>query len=294
MTTLQKGSRGEEVTQLQQMLKDAGFFPKEQQTTKFFGDITERALKAYQQSKGMNSDGIFNPSTKQNLTSAPETNAFYEQLVKAGNFQGAAQYKQLMDSGSPDALVIAKGFTAPTGLTPEAIQGFRDIAASETDKYYKDFAGKYKGDTDSFLQSALGGYESDVSGMQTKLGSDVNTMNDTEGQRGTWASSGRQDRLNSLQNTYNTSFKDLYNKTLSQTQDKLRGAEYDVGYTPPAQLGLTQTNVSQTQAPQFQSTSSNIYNPFGFAGRMQAEQKTANNVQGNNLAQAQMYNPFKY
>jgi len=294
MTTLQKGSRGEEVTQLQQMLKDAGFFPKEQQTTKFFGDITERALKAYQQSKGMNSDGIFNPNTKQTLTSAPETNAFYEQLVKAGNFQGAAQYKQLMDSGSPDALVIAKGYSAPTGLTPEAIQGFRDIAASETNKYYTDLNKKNTADTDSFLGQSLQNYGSKTDALQTGLASDVNTLNDNEGQRGTWASSGRQERLNSLQNNYNTSFKDLYNQTFAQNQDKLRGAEYDFGYKTPQTMNLIQANTSQTQAPQFQSTSSNIYNPFGFAGRTQAEQKSSNAVQGNNLAQAQMYNPFKY
>lgn len=294
MTTLQKGSRGEEVTQLQQMLKDAGFFPKGQATTQFFGDITERALKQYQQSKGMNSDGIYNPATKLIAQSEPETKAFHDMLIKAGNFQGANQFKQLMDSGSPDAIVIAKGYNAPTGLTPEAIQGFRDTAASETNKYYQDYQAKSNADTDSFLGQSLQDYNSKTGGLQTNLTSDVNTLNDTEGQRGTWASSARQNRLDSLQNNYNTSFKDLYNQTFSAMQNKLRGSEYDTKYAPQTNLNLIQANASQTKAPQFQSQSSNVYNPFNFAGRMQAEQQSGINTKAKELAQAQMYNPFKY
>lgn len=294
MQPLQFGSRGEDVTKLQQMLKDEGFFPKSQATTQYFGDITKKALTAYQKSRGLNVDGVYNPQAQQNLSSSKETKGFYDQLVKAGNYQGAAQYKQMLDSGSPDALVIAKGYQAPTGLTPEAIQGFRDTATAEYSKYYGDMAAKTNQDTDSYLKNSLQNYDSSTQSLQNQLGQDYNTLNDSEGQRGTWASSARQDRLDSLQNTYNTSFKDLYNKTFSSMQDKLRDSEYNTKYAPSTQLGLTQSNLSQTKAPQFSSTSSNVYNPFGFAGRQQAEQKSAVNTQANNLAQAQMYNPFKY
>ena len=53
MQPLKYGSRGPEVTKLQQMLKDAGFFPQSQSTTEYFGPITEKALKEYQKSKGI-------------------------------------------------------------------------------------------------------------------------------------------------------------------------------------------------------------------------------------------------
>ncbi len=293
MQPLKLGSRGEEVTKLQQMLKDAGFFPKSQATTQYFGPITQKALQDFQKSRGLAVDGVYNPQAQQTLSNNPETKRFHEQLIQAGNYQGAAQYKQMVDSGNPDAIVIAKGFQMPTGLTPQAIEGFRQTAQAEYAKYFDDMSAKTNQDTDSFLQSSLQDYNSTTDNLKSRLGQDVNALNNNEGIQGTWASSARQERLDSLQNTYNTSFRDLYNKTLSNMQNKLRDSEYQNKYTPQTQLNLNQANISQTQSPQFTSTSSNVYNPFGFAGRQQAERQSAVNTQANNLAQAQMYNPFK-
>lgn len=301
MQPLKYGSRGPEVTKLQQMLKDAGFFPQGQSTTEYFGPITEKALKEYQKSKGMPVDGMYNPIVKNTLSSSKETEGFYNMLVNAGNYQGAAQYKDMIDRGDPDAVVIARGYNPatnspkqPTGLTPEAIQGFRDMVEKEQSGYYNQLQQKEYADTDSLLKQQLYNYDSGIESYQTKLGEDLNTLNDSEGQRGTWASSGRQERLNSLQNTYNTAFKDLYNRTFAQTQDKLRQAEFDTGYKTPQTMNLIQANLSQTKSPQFQTTSSNVYNPFNFVSKLQQDKVTNTETEVNRRLGRQMDNPFTY
>ena len=56
MATLKRGMRGDEVRQLQQKLKDAGFNPGA--IDGHFGKATEAALRAFQASEGLLVDGI--------------------------------------------------------------------------------------------------------------------------------------------------------------------------------------------------------------------------------------------
>jgi peptidoglycan hydrolase-like protein with peptidoglycan-binding domain len=59
------GSRGAEVTALQDFLKAAGFFPATQASTGYFGPITRSAVSAYQASKGITpTAGYFGPITR--------------------------------------------------------------------------------------------------------------------------------------------------------------------------------------------------------------------------------------
>ena len=54
---LQFGNEGDDAQALQTILQGLGFFPIEQETTKFYGRITEQAVKDYQKSKGIISWG---------------------------------------------------------------------------------------------------------------------------------------------------------------------------------------------------------------------------------------------
>lgn len=56
MKRLTKGSRGEDVSDLQRYLKDVGVF-EEKNITGFFGDVTEAALKRFQSNEGVVSSG---------------------------------------------------------------------------------------------------------------------------------------------------------------------------------------------------------------------------------------------
>ncbi len=51
------GSTGNEVQELQKLLKKEGFFPANQPTTQYFGSITQTSLKKYQAARGIASSG---------------------------------------------------------------------------------------------------------------------------------------------------------------------------------------------------------------------------------------------
>src|SRR5438270_11867572 len=68
MPVLKQGSSGPDVTEMQQKLKDLGFDPNGVDGN--FGPGTTSALKAFQQSKGLQADGIAGPATLAALQSS--------------------------------------------------------------------------------------------------------------------------------------------------------------------------------------------------------------------------------
>jgi len=68
MPTLRQGSSGPDVADLQQKLKDFGFDPKGVDGK--FGAGTRDAVMNFQQSKGLQADGIAGPATMAALQSA--------------------------------------------------------------------------------------------------------------------------------------------------------------------------------------------------------------------------------
>lgn len=73
MPTLKQGSSGPDVTNLQQKLKDLGFDPNG--VDGHFGPGTTSALKAFQQSKGLQADGVAGPNTLAALQSGGDSPA---------------------------------------------------------------------------------------------------------------------------------------------------------------------------------------------------------------------------
>ena len=65
--TLKFGSNNNQVTQLQNKLKELNFFPKEIKSNGNFGPATEQAVKEYQESKGIYPCGIVGPRTRKVL-----------------------------------------------------------------------------------------------------------------------------------------------------------------------------------------------------------------------------------
>ncbi|NER28272.1 MAG: hypothetical protein F6J89_11720 [Symploca sp. SIO1C4] len=60
---LRRGSRGTAVTQLQNNLKTAGFFPQNVRSTGFYGPVTENAVRQFQQTRGLRADGVAGEQT---------------------------------------------------------------------------------------------------------------------------------------------------------------------------------------------------------------------------------------
>ncbi|NEO98348.1 MAG: hypothetical protein F6K58_06645 [Symploca sp. SIO2E9] len=75
VTRLRRGSRSAAVSQLQNNLKTAGFFPQNVRSTGFYGPVTENAVRKFQQARGLRADGVAGGQTLSALagTSGSET-----------------------------------------------------------------------------------------------------------------------------------------------------------------------------------------------------------------------------
>src|SRR5437588_7794114 len=112
MPVLKQGSSGPDVTALQQKLKDLGFDPKGVDGN--FGPGTRAAVIAFQQSKGLQADGIAGPATLAALQSA----------------DGSTN-----DSGSSTPAPVGSGgalnLAGLSGLVPDSVIAQIPAAASE-------------------------------------------------------------------------------------------------------------------------------------------------------------------
>jgi peptidoglycan hydrolase-like protein with peptidoglycan-binding domain len=70
-TVLKLGQKGDKIKQLQELLKAKGYFPKNTQTTFYYGPITENAVKKFQQDQGLKADGMVGKNTWDKLINSP-------------------------------------------------------------------------------------------------------------------------------------------------------------------------------------------------------------------------------
>jgi len=92
MALLQRGDSGDDVTKLQEALKQKGYFTGS--TTGFFGEITEAAVIQFQTAKGLEADGIVGSATESALsTGISNTSA-------SGTSTGASGGSAIASSGT--------------------------------------------------------------------------------------------------------------------------------------------------------------------------------------------------
>lgn len=136
------GSQGEDVKELQNFLKDQGFFPKNQEATGYYGSITQKAVADWQKSSGLqvpaNQYGYFGPQSLalaqqqiQPSVSAP-TIADIEPSLPS-------EYTELLGvmSSYLDELQKRGQMINPNvEISPEKIAEFMSQASREIDPYY--------------------------------------------------------------------------------------------------------------------------------------------------------------
>lgn len=265
MNILQKGSRGDEVVKLQQMLRDAGFF-NYPTNTGFFGDITDKALRDFQQAQGIKVDGVFGQRSQTALNG-------YKQLIDIQkNPNIPADVKKVLSPSNGDVRVQAE--YAP-GLTEEDYANIRTRAEQELEPFYKAQQAYETGDANSQIDSVTNNYNNQIQQYKQNAVDDANEQDTTEGIKGTWASSARKSRMNSLQQKYNSQFSSLYNTAKSNLSKLRSGLGYDYGdaavtnNAPVSQISANLFNKNFTT-----SSTGGQYNPFGFEGRRNVEKKT--------------------
>jgi putative chitinase len=114
--TLKQGSSGPDVTNLQQQLKDLGFDPNGVDGN--FGPGTTRAVIAFQQSKGLQADGVAGPATLAALEGG---------AADAGTVNGSSAGDSTTPTGNAGGLNLA----GLTGRVPAAVIAQIPDAAKE-------------------------------------------------------------------------------------------------------------------------------------------------------------------
>lgn len=266
MSTLTIGARGPNVKNLQQQLIDAGFLDK-QYATGYFGPLTQQALTKFNSSKGM-------PANNTEV-------AAVDYLDAHPNLEGTpeGEYLKKIKVSNPGLYVSLASTAARGGAFSPALFATAEKRAQELlTPYYDQDKQNSGGILNNYLNSTLGNYEADRGQLIDAAANDFRDLNNTEGERGTWSSSARIQRMNSLENNYNNKFDKLYNITRGDVNSRLQGQEYNYGAGATPKVDLTKTSVGFGNSPQFSSTSAGVYNPFDFVGRKNAEKSAG--VQG--------------
>lgn len=266
MSTLKIGARGQNVKSLQQQLIDAGYLDK-QYATGYFGPLTQKALNRFNSERKM-------PATN---TEVAAVDYFSKQANLEGTPEGA--YLEKIKTTNPD-LYVTLANTAMRGGTfsPALFATATKRAEDLLNPYYTQERQNSGGILSNYLKSALGNYEADRGQLINDATDDFRSLNNTEGERGTWSSTGRNLRMNSLENNYNNKLQKLYNINRGDVNSRLQSQEYNYGAANTPNVDLTKTGVTFSNTPEFASTSSGVYNPFNFVGRKNAEQSAG--VQG--------------
>jgi len=139
-----KGSSGREVRDIQGRLAAAGFLDNssEELSSSDFGEETDQALRAFQQSRGLIADGIVGPDTWRSLVEASRTlgNRFLYLHEPPLRGDDVADLKMRLNalgfySGKEngifdqDAAVAVEHFQRNSGLSPDGIVGTRTVEA---------------------------------------------------------------------------------------------------------------------------------------------------------------------
>lgn len=135
-------------------------------------------------------------------------------------------------------------------------------------------------------------YQQTVEDLNRGLQEDSATLADTEGQKGTWGSSARQERQASLNAKYGSKLNTAYSTAADQMSNTLRQGEYKYGTETPgltstslAQYGATNGGVAQNPLAQYQ------YNPFGGQGTLNVQKKALGAQLGGDYLKARIKSP---
>lgn len=74
-SVVREGNRGREVTQLQNKLKELGYFPENVNITGYFGRVTKEAVIKFQRDNNLKADGVVGDDTLSALEVTPNNNS---------------------------------------------------------------------------------------------------------------------------------------------------------------------------------------------------------------------------
>lgn len=301
---LKKGSRGEEVKQLQKMLRDAGYF-KYKKDTGYFGDITEQALKDFQTARGLKADGIYGVASSDALTNdakirvalanpnlTPEQKKMMQDMYtqgdhrinsysmgtvhlpedlgnKVANIQKEVENQNL--NNSRDSILLGEGGYIPYDAYDANIKEQMNTYAP----YYDELQRKDRAMFDQSVGNQNRNYNLSVKSLDEGLADDVTDFYDKEANTGVFGSGSRAERLKSIKNKYNNQYSNLYNTAQNNLFNTRTNFAYQYGDAEALKnnnpISRFQVDPTQGNNGQTQIETGGQYDPFNLYGRNNAE-----------------------
>lgn len=181
-------------------------------------------------------------------------------------------------------------------LTPEEFSALDKTYYDEQTPFYNAQQNYEIGGYDNVENNILNNYDLTRRDYEARAQEDFDTLNDTEGKNGTWASSERIKRRNNLQSKYNRSFEGAYNQNVDNLYKNRLDRAYNYGDSMVGNnSALTRygVNFGDTTSSTNVLGSGGQYNPFGFQGRRNVERKQNARLGALNQLETFTY-PYKF
>lgn len=242
MGNLNVGSRGSQVSQLQQILKQFGYYPGP--VDGVFGPQTKNAVNTFQTDTGIKQDGIFGPVTQSKLLewqANPIKAQLNDPIVKDAmkNDPNLAQsLNALQVEGGNRANMVAsaaelgkKGYYLGSGFTvdPQKMQQFYDAAKKELDPAFNESLQFYQNDFRSTLDKEKADYQDSLAKAEGQFTEDRRSLQNDQGQTNNVNSSRGAEARTKLVGDYNRGLEGMQRNTQYKLSDLARNYENKLG-----------------------------------------------------------------
>lgn len=302
---LYTGARGTNVSQLQQILKQFGYYPGA--VDGVFGPQTKQAIRDFQTDNKISVDGIFGPITQAKLIEFqqnPLKAQMNDPIVKEAMKQDpnlAQSLNALQQEGGNRANMVAtagelgkRGYYLGNGFTvsPEKMNTFYEAAKKELDPAFNEALQFYSGDFRSSLEKEKADYADKLAGAESKFTQDRRTLQNQQGQTNNVNSSRGAEARTGLVDTYNRGLSGMQRDTSYKLSDLARNYEKNLGSTAVKQFdfGMPTSSVGWWNGSQRGNATG--YNPMGGArGSLNRQYESQIQNYGNQKAK-EFYNPL--
>lgn len=255
---LNVGSRGSQVSQLQQILKQFGYYPGP--VDGVFGPQTKNAVNTFQSDTGIKQDGIFGPVTQSKLLewqADPLKAHMSDPIVKDAMNKDPNLAKSLnalqIEGGNRANMVSTaadlgkKGYYLGNGFTvdPQKMQQFYDAAKKELDPAFNEGLQFYANDFRSALDKEKADYQDKLAASEAKFTQDRRSLQNDQGQTNNVNSSRGAEARTGLVDAYNRGLSGMQRDTSYKLSDLARNYENKLGTTDVSrfQTSLPTSNV---------------------------------------------------
>lgn len=299
------GARGPQVSQLQQILKQYGYYPGA--VDGVFGPQTKEAVRLFQTDNKIATDGIFGPITQSKLLEWQQNplKAQMNDPILKDAMQNDPNLAQSLDAlqkeGGNRANMVAtagelgkKGYYLGNGFTvsPEKMQQFYEAAKKELDPQFNESLQFYANDFRASLDKEKADYQDKLTQAEDKFGNDRFALQNQQGQTNNVNSSLGAKQREGLVENYNRGLSGMQRDTSFRLSDMARNYENKLGTSDVSKFnfGMPTSNVGWWSGAQ--RGSSTGYNPMGNQQGSLRQQYASQVEQYGKQKAKEFYNPL--